>query len=243
MPCNQLCMRRTTRNTIEQSQQRVAGLILSRRLPKNYRESSNLIHGSKNGEERLFRFVSMKRRCLKMIKTMQQLSIRWGRFSKISENVLKSYVSQASITNALQPYGLLPISTNSSRTQQLLYHCKCHAPWRFSSHTFLADNTGFIVNAFAINFDDTWKPFSVTDSALLHATICLVAQHEDLLRGLDDSSENLYHKGEVMRLMNSRLLDHSYSITDADITSVALLVILEVSPLYLAAGWVLIYEY
>jgi hypothetical protein len=91
-----------------------------------------------------------------------------------------------------------------------------------------ADNTGFIANAFAINYDDTWKPFSATDSALLHATLCLVAQHEDLVRGVEDSSENLFHKGEVMRLMNGRLLDETYKVTDADITSVALLVILEV---------------
>lgn len=97
------------------------------------------------------------------------------------------------------------------------------------SHSIFSDNTGFIVNAFAINYDDAWKPFSTTDPALLHASLCLVAQHEDLVRGNEDSSINLFHKGEVIRLMNSRLLDDSYLITDADITSVALLVILEVS--------------
>jgi hypothetical protein len=97
-----------------------------------------------------------------------------------------------------------------------------------SSDNNPTDNTGFITNAFAINYDDTWKPFSTTDSALLHATLCLVAQHEDLIRGTEDSSENLFHKGEVMRLMNNRLLNESYKVTDADVTSVALLVILEV---------------
>jgi hypothetical protein len=39
----------------------------------------------------------------------------------------------------------------------------------------LVDNTAFRINAFAVNFDETWKPFSITDSALLHATLCLVA--------------------------------------------------------------------
>jgi hypothetical protein len=118
---------------------------------------------------------------------------------------------------------------SSNRTQQLLYHCiVLPAFLQVSSPDMVADNTGFITNAFAINYDDAWKPFTTTDSALLHATLCLVAQHEDLVRGIEDSSANLFHKGEVMRLINSRLLDVSYKVSDTDITSVALLVILEV---------------
>jgi hypothetical protein len=124
------------------------------------------------------------------------------------------------MNNSLRPYGELPISTSSNRTQQLLYHCMTLPAFlRLSSTNMLADNTGFITNAFAINYDDAWKPFSTTDSALLHG---------DLVRGIADSSANLFHKGEVMRLMNSRLLDELHKVTDADITSVALLVILEV---------------
>jgi hypothetical protein len=133
------------------------------------------------------------------------------------------------ILPSLRAYGELPISTLSRRTQQLLYHCThLQIIFQLQCNIIHADNTGFITNAFAINYDDAWKPFSTTDPALLHATLCLVAQHEDLVRGAEDSSENLFHKGEVMRLMNSRLLDGRYTVTDADITSVALLVILEV---------------
>ena len=157
-----------------------------------------------------------------------------GRFAEVCtfrpiSRLDAKFHTQTNINASLQPYGELPISTSSSHTQQLLYHC-IHLPafLQLSSHDMLADNTGFITNAFAINYDDAWKPFSTTDSALLHATLCLVAQHEDLVRGVADSSENLFHKGEVMRLMNGRLLDESYKVTDADITSVALLVILEV---------------
>lgn len=95
--------------------------------------------------------------------------------------------------------------------QQLLYHY----------------NTAFRANAFAINFDDAWKPFSITDSALLHATLCLTAQHQDLLRGTDDSKENLWHKCEAMSLMNRRLREVGRIVTDADIISVALLAIIE----------------
>ncbi|KUJ20657.1 uncharacterized protein LY89DRAFT_716012, partial [Mollisia scopiformis] len=121
----------------------------------------------------------------------------------------------------------LLISLTNARTRELLYHCilppslcpLCLAP--------CTDNTAFISNTFAINHDNAWKPYSITDSALFHATLCLVAQHEDLLRGTDESSENLFHKGEAMRLMNRRLLDNWHSLSDADITAVAIFVILE----------------
>jgi hypothetical protein len=91
----------------------------------------------------------------------------------------------------------------------------------------LVDNTAFRINAFAINFDEAWKPFSITDKALLHATLCLVAQHEDLLSGRE-LEESLFHKGEVMRLMNVRLRESGREISDADITTIAILVVLEV---------------
>jgi len=104
----------------------------------------------------------------------------------------------------------------------------------------LVDNTAFRINAFAVNFDETWKPFSITDSALLHATLCLVAQHEDLLAGRE-SEENLFHKGEVMRLMNGRLRESGREISDADVTTVAMLVVLEVRlfffPDFGGMGW------
>jgi hypothetical protein len=84
-----------------------------------------------------------------------------------------------------------------------------------------------------MNFDNTWKSFSITDSILLHATMSLTAQHQDLLRGgVEDSREGLWHKGEVMRLMNARLREKGRAVSDADITSVALLVIIEVRSFY-----------
>jgi hypothetical protein len=112
----------------------------------------------------------------------------------------------------------------------------------------LVDNTAFRINAFAVNFDETWKPFSITDSALLHATLCLVAQHEDLLAGRE-SEENLFHKGEVMRLMNGRLRESGREISDADVTTVAMLVVLEVRCSFgfgrneMADSWTLEYEW
>ncbi len=93
----------------------------------------------------------------------------------------------------------------------------------------LLDNTAFVSNAFAINYDDTWKPFSITDPALLHATLGLTAQHRDLLYDINDSFDNLYHKGEAMKVMTQRLTQESHRISDADVTCVAVLVDLEVS--------------
>ena len=67
-----------------------------------------------------------------------------------------------------------------------------------------------------------------------------MAQHEDLLAGRE-SEENLFHKGEVMRLMNGRLRDSGREISDADVTTVAMLVVLEVRlfffPDFGGMGW------
>lgn len=107
-------------------------------------------------------------------------------------------------------YGTLPISM-SSRTQKLFYHY----------------NTAFTSNAFAINYDDTWKPYSVSDSALLHATLSLVAQHSDLLHGTGDSPDSLYHKGQALKLINSRLFNDKAFMSDANITTIVVLLSLE----------------
>jgi len=130
-------------------------------------------------------------------------------------------------------YGTLPISSGA-RAQSLLYHCH-YCPIHYckqkkhNNALKSADNTAFTTNAFAINYDDTWKPFSISDAALLHATLCLVAQHEDLIQGIEDSSDSLYHKGKALTLINERLLDDKHRMSEASITSVAVLVILEVS--------------
>jgi hypothetical protein len=139
-------------------------------------------------------------------------------------------------TNA---YSSLPISIQSPRTQRLLYYCQ-HSLFSSGAQSFARtytldlancltlDNTGCTLNAFAMNYDNAWKPSSISDAALLHATLCLVAQHEDLLQGAEDSSTSLYHKGQVMKLINERLIDDPKNLTDASVTSIALLVILEV---------------
>jgi hypothetical protein len=90
-------------------------------------------------------------------------------------------------------------------------------------------NTAFVANAFPINYDGAWVPFSATDAALFHACLSLVAQHQDVLRDAEDSRNSLYHRGQAMKLLTQRLVDQQHYISDVDITSVAILVIVEVS--------------
>jgi hypothetical protein len=119
----------------------------------------------------------------------------------------------------------------SSRTQRLFYHCQSLSGPENQWSALIADfpdNTAFTSNAFAVNYDDTWKPYSVSDAALLHATLSMVAQHSDFLTGSEESSDNLYHKGQALQLINSRLLKDKLFMSDASLTTVAVLVSLEV---------------
>jgi hypothetical protein len=56
-----------------------------------------------------------------------------------------------------------------------------------------------------------------------------VAQNQDILRDAEDSKDSLYHRGQAMKLLNQRLVDQQHYISDVDVTSVAILVIIEVS--------------
>ncbi|KAG4441691.1 hypothetical protein IFR05_002825 [Cadophora sp. M221] len=114
---------------------------------------------------------------------------------------------------SLQPYekAIRPTNIQNVATKQLVDHFK----------------TAFTRNIFAINYDSSWNIFDVTDSALLHVTCCMIAQNRDILCGTEDSQNTLYHKGEMMKIMTLRLTETSHSLSDADVFSVAVLVILE----------------
>lgn len=56
----------------------------------------------------------------------------------------------------------------------------------------------------------------------------MIAQNRDILCGTEDSQNTLYHKGEMMKIMTLRLTEPSHRLSDADVFSVAVLVILEV---------------
>jgi hypothetical protein len=101
------------------------------------------------------------------------------------------------------------------------------------------DNTAFSINAFAINYDNAWKPFSISDPAVLHATLSLVAQHSSILysstlpteNSSGESSDLLFHKGKTMGFLNQRLRERAGGkekmVDEGNITIVIMLVILE----------------
>jgi len=65
----------------------------------------------------------------------------------------------------------------------------------------------------------------MSDSALAHATLSMVAQQEETLYGREYSQDSLYHKGEVMKLINNRLRDKDHVVCNANVIAVALLVV------------------
>ena len=90
------------------------------------------------------------------------------------------------------------------------------------------DTTAFTMNSIAINAEGSWLSFALTDAALLHATLSLVAYHYDITHGRDESLDCLYQKGEAIKKMNQRLGDSHRQFSDTTIATVSLLVNIEV---------------
>jgi uncharacterized protein YqfB (UPF0267 family) len=83
------------------------------------------------------------------------------------------------------------------------------------------------MNSVAINSDGDFFSHARTDPALLHSILYLVALHHDLLLGISDSPEALFHGGEAFRVINKRIQDRMFC--DMTIAAVAMLVTKEVS--------------
>lgn len=83
------------------------------------------------------------------------------------------------------------------------------------------------MNSVAINSDGDFFSHARTDPALLHSILYLVALHHDLMLGVSDSPEALYHGGEAFRVINKRLQEGVFS--DMTIAAVAMLVTKEAS--------------
>ena len=94
------------------------------------------------------------------------------------------------------------------------------------------DTTSFTMNSAAVNPEGSWLAFAITDAALLHALLSLVAYHFDLTQGRDESPDSLYQKGEAMRKMKERLKDNQQQINDVSIATVSLLANAEVCGIF-----------
>jgi len=87
------------------------------------------------------------------------------------------------------------------------------------------------MNSSALNPDGTWISFAITDMAVLHSTMAIVAWHLDQLLGIPESSDTLQQKGDAIKLMNTRLHNPSQGeqVNDGIVGAVAVLANFEVS--------------
>jgi hypothetical protein len=74
--------------------------------------------------------------------------------------------------------------------------------------------------------------FSISDPALLHATLLHSVLSISMLRGQSSTSDLLFHQGKAIRFVNERIGDpHNQATSNATIAAVANLTAFEVLPL------------
>jgi Fungal specific transcription factor domain len=93
---------------------------------------------------------------------------------------------------------------------------------------FQTDTTAFTMNSVAVNPEGSWLSFALTDAALLHATLSLVAYHYDITHGKEESLDSLCQKVEAIKKMNRRLSDSHQQFSDTTIATVSLFANIEV---------------
>ena len=65
---------------------------------------------------------------------------------------------------------------------------------------------------------------AISDPAMFHATLCLVALHKVQTRGGPPQSKSYFwHRGEAMRLISQNLADPEKATSDATIGAVSIL--------------------
>ena len=84
-------------------------------------------------------------------------------------------------------------------------------------------HTSFWDNSIACNPEGKWLSVAVSDSAMLHATLCLVAIHKFQSRGGPQTNSYFWHRGEAMRLISKNLADPAHATSDATIAAVSIL--------------------
>ena len=124
-----------------------------------------------------------------------------------NDQSLRGAVLARSLANDLLCNISLPIKSSTPGTSALLeyYH------------------TSFWDNSLAVNPEGSWISVAISDSAMLHATLCLVALHKSQTAGESLANSYFWHRGEAMRLISKNLADPSHAISDATIGAVAVL--------------------
>ena len=124
-----------------------------------------------------------------------------------SHQSLHEVVLARSLANDTLPAVPSPINISTPGTLSLLeyYH------------------TSFWDNSLACNPEGKWLSVAVSDSAVLHATLSLVAIHRFQTSGGPQTNSYLWHRGEAMRLVSKSLADPAHATSDATIGAVSIL--------------------
>ena len=84
-------------------------------------------------------------------------------------------------------------------------------------------HTSFWDNSLAVNPEGKWMSVAISDPAMFHATLCLVALHKVQTRGGPQVTSYFWHRGEAIRLISQLLADPGQATSDATIGAVAVL--------------------
>ena len=78
-------------------------------------------------------------------------------------------------------------------------------------------------NSLAVNPEGKWMSTALSDGAMLHATLALVALHRIQTRGVARTDLFFWHRGEAIRLISQNLADPGKFTSDATLGAVAVL--------------------
>ena len=84
-------------------------------------------------------------------------------------------------------------------------------------------HTSYWDNSLAVNPEGKWIAVAISDAAMLHATLCLVALHRCQTHEEPLGNSYFWHRGEAIRLVSRSLADPEQATSDATVGAVAVL--------------------
>ena len=120
---------------------------------------------------------------------------------------LRDVVSPGSLANSILCDFPSPINTSPPGTLALL---------EYYYHSFWD-------NSLAVNPEGKWMSIAISDPAMFHATLCLVALHKAQTCRGPQANAYFLPRGEAVRLISHNLADPGQTTSDATIGAVAIL--------------------
>jgi hypothetical protein len=180
-----------------------------------------------------FKLKSWKRKSAKRKVVVQHK----GRNKKLDVKN-KSGRNEMVIANDLGPIEIMKVAL-SPETRRLIHHCESTTQYSTSAPILISqtDHHNFTQNSFAVNPEGSFFDFAKQDTALMHALLCLVANHFNLTHSQDNSiattdsayHQALSHQAEAVQDLNVRLGHIEAHMDDGLIAAVAILANCEVS--------------